>query len=717
MRVFVAEKPSVAREIARVLGCVHKEQGFFRGPHGMVTYAIGHLVRFAEPHEMNPAWGKPWRRDALPMIPRGPDGWRLVAEESSREQFDIVKRLLLQRGVSEIVNATDAGREGEAIFRRIYALSGCTRTVLRFWTSSLTEDAIEEALQRLRPAADYDGLAAAAAARAQLDWLIGMNHTRASTLHNGVLCSIGRVQTPTLAMIVRRHHAIANWVRTFFYEVHAEITGASTDFVARALNPQQKYDFERKELAEAILRDVPEGTPAEVTAVEKTPRRTPPPQLHNLGELQKEANRRFGLTADRTLEVAQSLYESKAITYPRSSSRYLSEDMVAGLTAVLKAIRLPGKESSLAAALQRSISGPKPSKRFVDGSKLSDHHAIIPTAKGAPASLGGDERKIYAMVAERFVSMFLPDKETEETRITLSIAGHAFRASGSRVVVPGWTSLTGGEPIEARADEAEERQPLPPVVAGQQLSVLDAELVTKERKPPARYTDATLLAAMETAGREIEDDALREAMKGRGLGTEATRSAIIKRLLELGYVRREGKLLEAEGKGIALIAQIEQALPHLASPELTGDMEAKLEQVELGRSEAATLLAEVAEDLKRDLPAVFRTATIEAPKLAPITPGKDAEGKDQLVCPKCRAGLLTMRPGQTFYGCARFREGCSFTLNTVIAKKVLTAGQVRELLGPKHRTKVIRGFKSKENRPFDASLVLREGRVEFEFPR
>ncbi len=699
----------MAREMARVLGCTHKEQGFFRGPDVVVTYAVGHLVRFAEPNEMNPQWGKPWRREALPMIPAGEHGWTFVAEESTRDQFAVVSRLMNQRGVTEIVNATDAGREGEAIFRRIYALAGCKRPVLRFWTSSLTEEAIAAAFNRLRPAAEYDGLAAAAAARAQLDWLIGMNHTRASTLHNGVLCSIGRVQTPTLAMIVRRHHEIANWVRTEFFEVHAEIATPGGDFIARALNRAGKYDFDKREEAEAILHDVPEGTPAVVKAVDVTPRRTPPPQLHNLGELQKEANRRFGLTADRTLEIAQSLYESKAITYPRSSSRYLSEDMVGGLTQVLRALRMPGKEAHLATALARATAGPKLSKRFVDGSKLSDHHAIIPTAKGGSGLLSSDERKVYSIVAERFVTMFLPDKETEETRITLDIAGHGFRSKGVRLVAPGWTALTGSQDFDARAEEAEDRQALPAVEGGQVLSVLDAELVTKERKPPAKFTDATLLAAMETAGKEIDDDALREAMKGRGLGTEATRSAIIKRLLDLGYIRREGKLLEAEGKGIALIAQV---LPHLASAELTGDMEAKLELVEHGKLAAQTLLAEVAEALRRDIPAVFRSTAMEAPKLEPIV-----VGKDELRCPKCKAGVLAIKPGQSFYGCSRYRDGCSFTLNTVVAKKTLTAVQVRELLGPKHRTKLIKGFVSKDNRKFDAELVLRDFRVEFEFPR
>ena len=717
MRVVLAEKPSVAAELARALGCTKREHGYFSGKHDLVTYAVGHLVRMAEPGEMNPAWGKPWRRETLPMVPQN-GAWGWVAEPRTEEQFNVVKRLLNDRRVTEVVNATDAGREGEAIFRRIYELAGCSKPVRRFWTSSLTEEAIAEALRRLRPAAEFDNLGAAAQARAQLDWLIGMNHTRASTLHNGVLCSIGRVQTPTLAMIVKRHHEIANWVKTFYYEVHADIRTADSGFIARALNRAGKHDFARQEEAEAILADVPEGTPAVVTAVEKKLKRVPPPQLHNLGELQKEANRRFGLGADRTLEIAQTLYERKSITYPRSSSRYLSEDMEAGLAKVLRALRFPGREAVLAQALRRAEKGPKLGKRFVDGSKLSDHHAIIPTAKGG-GGLGGDEARVYQIVAERFCTMFLPDRESEETRIDLLAAGHRFRAKGSVPLAAGWSALTGGGGDFAAKDEAaEDRQSLPPVREGETLSVLDAEVVTKERTPPAKYTDATLLAAMETAGREIDDDALREAMRGRGLGTEATRAAIIRNLEERDYIVHEGKAITATGKGIALIAQVQPILPSLASPELTGDMEAKLGLVEAGRLEAGALLDEVAQDLRRDIPAVFRSSVMQAAKVEPLVLSQEASARGDMVCPKCRAGVLARKPGASFWGCSRFREGCGFTVNGTVAGKEITEAQLKQLISAKRRTRVMKGFKSKAGKSFDAMLVLGpDWKVSFEFER
>ena len=732
MRVVLAEKPSVAAELARALGCTKKERGYFSGKNDLVTYAVGHLVRMSEPGEMNPAWGKPWRREALPMLPgaSGSSRWGWVAEPRTEEQFEVVKRLFNDRRVTEIVNATDAGREGEAIFRRIYELAGCSKPVRRFWTSSLTEEAIAEALNKLRPGSEFDNLGAAAHARAQLDWLIGMNHTRASTLHNGVLCSIGRVQTPTLAMIVKRHHEIANWVRTFFFEVHADIQTADGNFIARALNKAGKHDFERKPEAEAILADVPEGTPAMVTAVERKRRRVPPPQLHNLGELQKEANRRFGLSANRTLEIAQTLYERKAITYPRSSSRYLSEDMEAGLSKVLRALRFPGREAVLATALKRAAliekgRGPKLGKRFVDGSKLSDHHAIIPTARGA-AGLSGDEARVYGILAERFCTMFLPDKEFDETRIDLLIATHKFRAKGSVLVLPGWGALTGSGDFEARDKDgdadadanANDRQQLPAVREGETLSVLDAELVTKERKPPAKYTDATLLAAMETAGREIDDEALREAMRGRGLGTEATRAAIIRNLEERDYIAHEGKSIDATGKGLALIAQVLPILPNLASPELTGDMEAKLGLVEAGKLAAATLLEEVARDLRRDIPAVFRSSAMQPARVAPLVLTKEAAANGDMVCPKCGGGVLARKPGASFWGCSRFREGCGFTVSATVAGKEVSGAQVKQLVSPKRRTKVLKGFKSKAGKSFDAMLVLgADWKVGFEFER
>ena len=419
--------------------------------------------------------------------------------------------------------------------------------------------------------------------------------------------------------------------------------------------------------------------------------------------------------------MAQTLYERKAITYPRSSSRYLSEDMEAGLAKVLRALRFPGREAVVAEAQRRADAiakgkGKKLGKRFVDGSKLSDHHAIIPTAKGG-GGLSGDEARVYGIVAERFCTMFLPDRETEETRIDLLLAGHKFRAKGSVPVAAGWSALAGGGDFLPRAPDADadanDAQALPAVTKGEALRVLDAEVVTKERKPPAKYTDATLLAAMETAGKEIDDEALREAMRGRGLGTEATRASMIQQLIERDYVVRAGKTFEATGKGIALIAQVLPTLPNLASAELTGDMEAKLGLVEAGKLEAHALLNEVAEGLRKDIPKVFRGAAMAAPKLAPVQAAAGEMG-----CPKCKAGVLTKKPGAAFWGCSRFRDGCAFTLPGVVAGKAVTEAQAKQLISGKRRTAVVKGFTSKAGKSFDAMLVLgADWKVGFEFAR
>ena len=338
MRVVVAEKPSVARDIARILGCNRKENGFFEGKDVIVTYAIGHLVNLPMPEMLNPAWAGAWTAAKLPMIPTD---WQYVPNPQTADQFAIVKRLLNAKTTTEVVNAADAGREGEAIFRRIYTLAGCRKPVLRFWASSLTEEAIREAFARLRPGSDYDALGDSAKTRAEIDWLWGMNYTRAYTITNGVLSTVGRVQTPTLALIVRREEQITGFVKSFFYQLHAPLPG----FVAKALNILEggkvSFDFEEKADVESIQRSIALPAEALIESVDVKQSRRLPPQLHNLGALQKDANKRFGYTAARTLEIAQSLYENhKALTYPRTSSRHIGTDMVAGLASTLKALSL-----------------------------------------------------------------------------------------------------------------------------------------------------------------------------------------------------------------------------------------------------------------------------------------------------------------------------------------------------------------------------------------
>ena len=700
MRVILAEKPSVAKDLARILGCNSRANGYYRSASTIVTYAIGHLVQLAEPDAMNAAWGKPWRREQLPMIP---SEWLYVPNTATAEQFQIVRQLLTANDTTEIVNATDAGREGEAIFRRIYQLTGSTKPVLRLWTSSLTDEAITESLSRLKPSRQYDSLADAAQARAQIDWLIGMNYSRAYSTLNRQLCSIGRVQTPTLALLVQRHKAITTFVKTPFYEVHTQ----QAEFRARALNKANRYDFEQKPEAAAILANTQPGVIAVVQNVDRKPRRFPAPQLHNLGELQKEANARFGFTADTTLSLAQSLYEThKVLTYPRTSSRYLSSDMAPALPKLLSGLSVPDDcRPHFVTAQEQSRSG-VPGKRYVDDTKLSDHHAIIPTSV-QPRQLSPDEQKLYELVIRRFLAMFLPDKETEESRIDLNIGGHPFRATGSRLVTAGWSDVypsqernaANTEDTEKQEEAAAEPQDLPAVSTGERFPVTEAKLVTKERKPPPRFTDASLLSAMETAGRTIDDEALRETMRTKGLGTEATRAAIIERLLTLHYVERKAKYLEPTPKGIALIQQV---LPKLQSPTLTGEMEAQLFAIEEGTRQGQDLVNELAAALAADLPVVYEAAPLPAPE---VTAASDPNAPH---CPVCKQGVLRKPTGQAFFGCSRYREGCKFSLPTVFAQKKLTDKQIERLARTGHTT-LIKGFVSqKTQKAFDAALLCNE---------
>jgi DNA topoisomerase-3 len=709
MRVVVAEKPSVARDIARILGCDRKENGFFSGPKAIVTYAIGHLVNLPMPETLNPAWAGAWTAAKLPMIPAT---WQYVPNPQTAEQFAVVKKLLNAKTTTEVVNAADAGREGEAIFRRIYTLAGCKKPVLRFWASSLTEEAIREAFSRLRPGSDYDALGDSAQTRAEIDWLWGMNYTRAYTITNGVLSTVGRVQTPTLALIVRREEQITGFVKSYFYQLHAPLPG----FTAKALNflegGKVTFDFEEKAEVEAIQKAIPLPNEALIESVDVKQSRRLPLQLHNLGALQKDANKRYGYTASRTLEIAQALYENhKVLTYPRTSSRHIGTDMVPALAGTLRALSLKIDERIMDEAIDRAQHGPPLGKNYVDDAKLSDHHAIIPT-RSSTARLSLDERNVYNLVATRFVSIFLPDKRTEETRVGIDIAGKKFAANGARVLDPGWTILYGGEP--ERGEDGEPLSTLPPLKKGERYPVEQLDLVTKERKPPIRYTDATLISAMETAGKAIDDDELRAILRGKGLGTESTRAAIIQRLEQSGYILREGKFFHPTPKGTALIAQVSD---RISSPSLTAAMEEKLAGIERGEYHSGELRQEIEEYLREDIPVIL--ASTPAPRIiakAPAGEFKPSEGA--ILCPRCANGEVRLKSNQKVYECTNSGGGCDLVIWAEVSRKKLSEAQVKALCSKKARTALIKGFVSKAGKKFDAYLILdANGKVTFEFER
>jgi len=588
----LAEKPSVARDIAQVLGATSRREGLLHGNGYVVTWAIGHLVGLAQPHDINSAW-KAWRREQLPMLP---GQWPLVVMDATKDQFSIVKRVLADERVTSVVCATDAGREGELIFRFIMDAAGCTKPVKRLWISSLTPDAIKAGFKSLKDGTQYNGLADAARGRAQADWLVGMNLSRAYTLAHGDTLSVGRVQTPTLAMIVAREKEIRAFVPQDYLEIIATFH-ADDDVSALYKGTWFKDGVRTAEAIKAGKRLPPDGSEAGkivervkragrgvIEQLKEETRKMPPPALYDLTELQRHANRLYGFSAQKTLDVAQRLYEThKLLSYPRTDSRHLSADVAATLPGILDVV-MP-QYAGLTAERTGDVLG----RRFVDDGKVTDHHAIIPTAvnpKGA--SLDADEQRLYDLVARRLLMAWHDDHVWAVTTVITAVGEDHFHTMGTRVLEPGWKVLD----IQTRAkakkkaptadDDAvdEDDQDLPRTLAqGQPQKVKDVHADKKQTRPPKRYTEASLLTAMETAGKTLDEKELSRAMKDCGLGTPATRAAIIETLLKREYMDRDGKALRATDKGIGLIDVVH---PAVKSPAMTGEWESRLHAVQRG---------------------------------------------------------------------------------------------------------------------------------------
>ncbi len=637
----LAEKPSVARDIARVLGAGSKGNGYLHGNGYVVTWAIGHLAALAQPHEINPQW-RQWRRHLLPMLPQQ---WPLVVYEKTKDQFEIVKQILNSPKVSRVVCATDAGREGELIFRYIYDAAQCAKPVSRLWISSLTPEAIRKGFDALRPAADYDGLADAALGRSRADWLVGMNLSRAYSLAYDEVLSVGRVQTPTLAMVVERELAVRRFVPEEYLEVMATFrsTGApkagayqGTWFCERAVAPAVPGgDKESLQQAMRLPADGEEARriaararsgQAAIESVEAQTQRMPPPALYDLTELQRHANRLFGFSAQKTLDIAQALYERhKLISYPRTDSRHLSQDVALTLPRVVGTIEGPYREQLAPGTGKRPLG-----RRYVDDSKVTDHHAIIPTTTSADnVSLSPEERKIYDFVCRRLLSAWHDDHIWSVTTVITAIRSDAtvdrYHTSGSAVQQTGWKvlDLAAAKPKKApaAADDRRAEQVLPPGLAkGQPQDVLDAEVLKKKTRAPKRLTDGTLLTAMETAGKTLDEKELSDAMKETGLGTPATRASIIEVLLKREYIIRNGKSLEATDKGIRLIEVVHA---EVKSPIMTGQWEAYLHRIQRGAAQLDPFVKGI-EDYVRE---VVGKVGHSAP------PGRGAlNGADPLVC-------------------------------------------------------------------------------------
>ncbi len=647
--LVIAEKPSVGRDIARVIGAGEKGEGYLKGNGYIVSWALGHLITLKEPDEIDPKY-KRWRADDLPILP---ERMETKVISKTRAQFSVLKKLMNDNEISDIVCATDSGREGELIFRYIYEQAKCRKPVKRLWISSMTEEAIRAGFESLKPSQEYDNLYRSARCRADADWLIGMNATRAFTIHYNVMLSIGRVQTPTLFMLVRRRQEIDSFVPETYYTVRADFG----DYEGTYVDDDGARQIREREKAEKISADV-KGRPAEITDIQTDKKTEKPPLLYDLTTLQREANSRFGYSAKKTLQIAQDLYEKhKLLTYPRTDSRYLSHDMVGKVEEMLNryegALQEIGKKAIEYGITTRS--------RVFDDSKLTDHHAIIPTGKSASrVNLTTDERNIYEMVAIRLCAVFYPDYIYETQKVSTLCEGYTFLSQGRRVIQLGFKELNPVQQKKGKkGTESGDEKELPAVSKGDIRTCTKSAVKEETTKPPKEHNDASLLAEMEHAGRKIEDENLREQMKDFGLGTPATRAAIIERLIQVGYVRRERRNLIATEKGVKLI----EAVPReMASPEITGRWEQILAEISKGADREAEFRQGIAEMAVK----LVKNATI-APDVhfEPEERRKSGRVKQKtpslgIPCPLCGKGEVAENRA-AFY-CTRFKEGCHYTV-------------------------------------------------------
>jgi DNA topoisomerase III len=712
--LVIAEKPSVGRDLARVLpGAFTKGEGYLEGPEHIVSWAVGHLVQLADPDEYDDRFKK-WRMADLPIVP---ERFRLVVrDERSKKQMNVVKRQLARDDVDLVVNACDAGREGELIFAYLYEKAGSQKRVKRLWLSSMTTDAIKDAFARLREGSEFATLEAAARSRSEADWIVGMNATRAATIRlrssfDGAV-SLGRVQTPTLAILARREQEIRDFRPEPYWTVDAvfdPLEQRPRIYEGRyhaGANPRIKTAAE----AEAIVRAA-ENQVGEITKLEKSERKERPPLLYDLTSLQRDANSRFGFSARRTLAAAQRLYEEhKALTYPRTNSRYLTRDMIPEIKPIAE---LVGEQREYSGASKYVLGlDVLPLARVVDDAKVADHHAIIPTrAERHPVDkMNDDDRRIYDLVVRRFLAIFHPDAVFENTRVETTVAEHVFRTRGKLMLVPGWRGVYG-EIADAdaanRSDDDEEReQQLPKLERGERVEVKEVSSEEKETKPPRRYTEGALLGAMETAGKLVDEEELREAMKDSGIGTPATRAAIIERLLQVGYIERDARALVVTEKGLNVIRLLGEHA--LTSPGLTGEWEHRLARIETGSDSREAFMGDIVkftEATVTELDTKLKDVRIPRANLGP--------------CPVCGRDIIENRKG---YSCwSREDPGCGFVIWKAKAGKQLSVAIAKELIKTGRTEKAVTGFKGRSGKSFRARLALQQTedgkwRVEFDEP-
>ena len=636
MILCIAEKPSVGRDIARVLGATTSRDGYMEGNGYCVSWTFGHLCALLDPNEYNEQW-KGWNMSSLPMVPER-FGIKVTSDKGVQKQFNTIKSLIAQAEM--VINCGDAGQEGELIQRWVYQKAGCRVPVKRLWISSLTEDAIREGFQKLKDQSEYQHLYEAGLMRAIGDWLLGMNATRAYTLRfaKGVgkdrqVLSIGRVQTPTLALIVKRQQEIEHFVPRTYWEL--KTLYRDTLFSAQLPAEEDEYAITSLEQGQKLVDGI-KDLPLEITSVEKKKGMEYAPRLFDLTSLQVECNKRYGMTADDTLKVIQSLYEKHVTTYPRVDTTFLSDDIYPKVPATLRGIQ--DYFPQVAPLLPLKADGGKgagslpKSKKVFDNSKVTDHHAIIPTGQ-RPDNLTDLERKVYNMVALRFIAAFYPPCQVANTTVLACAGDISFKVTGREVLEQGWREVFAKEKTD---DETEEQKVLPSFRKGES-GPHEPQLQEKTTTPPKYYTEATLLRAMETAGKTVEDEELRDAMKENGIGRPSTRAAIIEKLFQRKYIIREKKNIKATEVGINLIHTI--ISPLLKSAELTGRWEQKLRAIERGDYTAKLFL----DELKQMTSEVVHEVKAD---------------KSGMRCPVCGRGTIIR--GKTRYGCSRWREGCTY---------------------------------------------------------
>jgi DNA topoisomerase-3 len=766
--LVIAEKPSVGQDLARVLkGPFQKKEGWLEGPEHVITWAVGHLVQLAEPDEYDPKF-KRWRMDDLPIVP---DKFKLVVrDERSRKQMTVVTKQLGRDDVGDVVNACDAGREGELIFAYLYEKANASKPVRRLWLNSMTNAAMKEAFASLRPAEEFAKLEQAARSRSEADWIVGMNATRAATIRlrssfDGAV-SLGRVQTPTLAIVARREEEIKAFKPEPYWLVDATFvapplpgagngewqdgdaqngashsdgapgesgashsdgapgeSGASHSDGAPGANGERTYRgrfhagakprIATEQEAVAIV-EACTGRRGTITKLEKKEQREKAPMLYDLTTLQREANNRYGFSARRTLSAAQRLYEEhKALTYPRTNSRYLTSDMVEEIKPIAA---LVGSHAEYRKAAEY-VTGLDllPLGRVVNNEKVTDHHAIIPTrSEHMLDRMGSDDRRIYDMAARRFLAVFHPEAVFENTKVETTVpagetekdGGYVFRTRGKLLLTPGWRGVYDQVAAEARPKGEEDEgadQQLPRLVKDEQVDTREIESARKETKPPRRYSDASLLGAMETAGKLVDDDELREAMKDSGIGTPATRAAIIERLIAVGYIERDGRALVASEKGLNVIRLLNSHM--LTSPDLTGSWEHRLGKIERGEDSREQFMGDIAgfaRETVKELDETLKDVKIPRAKLGP--------------CPICGHEIVENRKG---YSCwARNDPGCGFVIWKGKASKQLPIAVARELIKTGYTSRAVTGFKGRSGRSFRAHLAMSQTedgkwRVEF----